>query len=391
MARTSKPGPKARNPRNSWGPRHDEKRGRWVQRYKMPDGSIRYLIAKTASGCAEKRDQLVRDLAAGELPSSASTFGTWAAVWVRDILPNEGRAGSTVIGYRYCAARLVDELGAIRLDALSAEHVERAYRNLSTRAHHPLGLSMLGNIRVVLGLMLGEAEQRGHVRRNVAKIAKLPKSTARPSRVPRALEVDEVGRFLAAAAHTLYGHLFAVMALTGARRGELLGLSWSAVDLDAATLTIREGLRLDAAGRWEIGRTKTANSVRVIGLSPAAVEHFRAREIEQDAEQFAASYWSNPAGLVFTTETGRHLPVARVRREFAKVASAADLVGITPHDLRHTAGSQAVEHGVPLADVADYLGHDLATLADRYRHRVGGVVSGVGSVMGEIADAGSSL
>ena len=148
-------------------------------------------------------------------------------------------------------------------------------------------------------------------------------------------------------------------------------------------MTIRYALRKSASGGWEVGEPKTTASVRTVRLSEVAVDHLRARHAEQAREQLAAgARWLNSADLVFTTPTGAHVDPRRLARQWTALANAAGVDGRVFHELRHTVGSHAVDAGLPLAVVADQLGHgNLDEVSRVYRHRTAGVVEGVAGVM----------
>ncbi len=78
---------------------------------------------------------------------------------------------------------------------------------------------------------------------------------------------------------------------------------------------------------------------------------------------------------MFTNSVGGPVDPSRLRRQWEAVAKAAGVEGTVLHELRHTVGSHAVEADVPLAVVADQLGHSsIDMLARTYRHRVAPVV-----------------
>ena len=338
--------------------------------------------AKTKAGAT----QLVNDYHAGKVslndsPAPKADLGERLAWWRDVILPVREHGGrplapATVAQYRWALTELVEGLGDHSLEQLSAEHVERFLVERSDR----LGRNSLRILRMALGLVLDEEIRRDRLQRNVARIAVRPKTA--PPRERRALSGDECTRLLAAAVGTDFEHLFALLLFTGARRGELSGLSWSSVDIERQTITIRQGLRRSANGAWEIGDPKTTSSVRTIRISAGAIAHLRARQVDQLGEQVECPTWSNPLDLVFTSPTGHHLDPRRVSRKWEELTKAAGIEGVVLHELRHTMGSHLVDAGVPLPEVADRFGHaNLDQVSRTYRHRVAPVVEGGADVM----------
>jgi integrase len=260
---------------------------------------------------------------------------------------------------------------------LTPEQIESFLRGLADEGYSANSVRI---IRTTLSQVLKEAERRGHVARNAAALTHLP-AKARPPVERDALSADEAGRLLAAAKADRLAAYWVLALTTGARRGELLGLAWDDVDLDAATMTIRRGLRRAEMGGWEVGPTKTTASVRTVRLGPSAVAALTAHKRAQRREQVAAKRWTD-TGLVFTTTVGTHLDPNTIRHRWTALCKAAGVDGRVPHELRHTAGSLAVDAGVSLAEVADQLGHaDVNMLARTYRHRTRPVVEGVAGVM----------
>ena len=378
-----RPPAKRRAPRGSEAP-YKTASGRWQVRVKTP-GGLRYPSGKTRAEVITKRDEL-RRVGGGAL-GSTSTVGECLVWWRDEILPTRrakgrGLSASTTIGYRWALGELIDGLGEIALSDLSTRQVSAF---LAGRADH-LSRNSLRILRVVLNLVLDDCVRYDDISRNVARLAVLP-SDAREVKARRSLTGEECTRLLVAARGTELEHLFALLLLTGARRGELLALSWDGgVDLEHGTMSIRQGLRRRANGAWEIGETKTKGSVRTIRLSSVALAHLRERREQQLGEQVDARYWSNPGSLVFSTPTGHHLDPSTVARKWRELTKLAGLEGVLVHELRHTLGSHAVAAGVPLGEVADQLGHSTLDEVSRvYRHAVSPIVEGVAGVMDTFA------
>jgi integrase len=186
--------------------------------------------------------------------------------------------------------------------------------------------------------------------------------------------------------------LWTLALLTGARRGELLGLSWEDVDLDAGIMTIRRALRRAADGRYEVGPTKTSASMRNVRLGATAIAALRGHARRQREEKMRMRRSWQETGLVFTSKIGDALDPGNVRHRWDALARKAGLDGVVLHELRHTAGSHAVDAGLALTEVADQLGHsDVNMLARTYRHRTRPVVEGVAAVMEDFVKEAQSL
>ena len=144
----------------------------------------------------------------------------------------------------------------------------------------------------------------------------------------------------------------------GLRLGELLALRWSDVDIDKATLHVRRTLARVEKGEALFQPPKTRQSNRVVTLSKTASKALKAHRARQNEQRLAAVGWEDH-GLVFPDAIGRPQHASNFHRSsWRPVRDAAALAkGFTFHDLRHTAASLALANGVPVATVAEMLGH----------------------------------
>ncbi|MCH8995321.1 MAG: site-specific integrase, partial [Chloroflexi bacterium] len=143
--------------------------------------------------------------------------------------------------------------------------------------------------------------------------------------------------------------LFQVGLALGLRLGESLGSTWTDIDLDAGTLSVRQTLQR-VRGEWMFSEPKTAKSRRTIPLpKPVALalrEH-RGRQLEDRLR--AGPAWEGEAwgDLVFPDELGRPLSGFHVLRRFRSLLALAGLPPMRYHDLRHGAASLMAAQGVP--------------------------------------------
>lgn len=177
-----------------------------------------------------------------------------------------------------------------------------------------------------------------------------------------------VALFEACKAHRL-GDLIVLAALTGLRKGELLALDWSAVNLRENVLTVRRSLE-EAQGKQRIKVPKTAAGRRVVTLSREAVEALERRKVKAEAEGL-----STTKGLVFPNTDGNFMWASNFRRQvWVKIRAAAGISdSVVFHDLRHTQASLMLAAGVDLKVIQKRLGHrDFATTANLYSHLLQG-------------------
>ena len=313
------------------------------------------------------------------------------------------KSPNTVDNYRtQVDVHLLPALGRKRLGTLTVEHVERALREARhQRTAEMLSRSSLVRLRSVLGMALDEAVRRGHLVRNVAKLAVLPVRGRRP---PPAVVHHRPGASGPRSAHDdRFEALWTVALLRGLRPGELLGLTWADVALDAnpPVLHLRESMKfeyaIDEAGNrrpvYRLGQHKANARRRSVALPAPAVDALRRHRLRQLEERRAlGDAWQDVfgdlGGLVFPSAVGTPLDRANVRRAFAKLLARAGVDGKwTPYEMRHTAVSLLSDAGVPPEQIADLLGHvDTRMVLLTYRHAVVPVVDGASAVMGSCSD-----
>jgi integrase len=153
---------------------------------------------------------------------------------------------------------------------------------------------------------------------------------------------------------------------TGLRQGELLGLRWQDVDLDATVLHVRHQLqRID--GAYALRAPKTADSQAPVPLPAFVVERLRAHRAAQNALRLQAGADWIDQDLVFCTARGTPLNGSAVTHTFQKRLVAAGVAPLRFHDLRHAAASLVFAAGASMKEVQVILRHSrLSTTADIY-------------------------
>uniref|UniRef100_E6PBZ2 Site-specific integrase n=1 Tax=mine drainage metagenome TaxID=410659 RepID=E6PBZ2_9ZZZZ len=278
----------------------------------------------------------------------------------------ERHTAATIETYTLKSKRYIEpKLGSILLSKLQPATVAAWRNELAAtigRRKKPLSPKTVHNVFGLLHAVLALAVGLEYIARNVCDVkAAKPSKPTTSVHAGTALSNDEIRSLLAAAESTRW-HSFIVVALaTGARRGELCGLSWCDVDFDARKVRIRQSLS-QTKGRIELKDTKTHRE-RVIGLSAWSIEALRRQRVMQAQERLRA-----PAGLytdngaVFTNELGGRVTPMSATKAFARLARAAGISTMRLHDTRHTAASHLIAEGSDAVTVAGVLGHESATI-----------------------------
>jgi integrase len=177
----------------------------------------------------------------------------------------------------------------------------------------------------------------------------------------------ELAKFLRATRDERLGPLWHLLALTGLRRGEALGLQWSDVDLVRGRLSIQRQRALTGYAVEE--RPTKSGKPRPISIDAGTVAVLRRQSQQQldDAAEWQEAWVDD--GHVFTRENGAPWHPDRVRKLFEEAMATVDVPRIRMHDLRHTWATLALRAGVHPKVVQERLGHaNIAITMDTYSH-----------------------
>jgi integrase len=320
------------------------------------------LAARLASKCNGRNDE-----------ARSLTFGGYL---VRQWLPGKRLvlAASTYAGYeRNVERHALPALGRIGLRRLGPQHLESLYESLLNPNDGSAGLApkTVYEIHLVIRGALTDAARRGLVTRNVALVARSPRLRTIQTPEQRAWTAEELKAFLrAAAGHRLFAPLW-VLAFTGMRRNELLGLRWDDFDATRGTLSVNRGL---VAIGYDVHETrgKTRNARRRIDLDPTTTEVLTAWRHWQQTEQWAVGL--EPSGRMFTDGRGDAIHPHAISQAFERICRRAGVRVVRLHDVRHTHASLLIAAGVPVKVVSERLGHASPTFTiETYQHVLPGM------------------
>ena len=143
---------------------------------------------------------------------------------------------------------------------------------------------------------------------------------------------------------------------TGVRRGELLALRWSDIDLKASTLTVNQSLER-IRGKLEFKSPKTKHSRRTISLPSETVKALREHHTVQLQQRLKLGLGRDPRGLVFGRADGEPMDADTLSKSFRRLVRIAKVTPITLHGLRHTHISHLLMDGVHVKVVSERAGH----------------------------------
>lgn len=355
--------------------RHNLERNRWEGRISV-GGTRRMVTAKTRRELTERLKVAQRAAEHGAKAARADlTVGRYLTRWIEDVVP--GTVGAATQAQYADVLRLyvIPRVGRKRLVTLSPSDVDGMLRDMAQPTDaRPTGYSPTARrlARSVLRRALRRAEAEGLITRNAAALS----NPVRQDRTEgRSLSPDEARRLLAAASGLRLECAIVVALCCGLRPSEVLGLAWDAVELESIrpALTVRRGLKRIPQRGLVLSATKTNRSRRTIFLTELAANALRDHRARQAEEQASAGVgWvERPLGanLIFRTVRGGAVEPAAFSSALEQACDRAELGHWTPHELRHSAASLLLAGGVPLVQVADFLGHSSAMVtAAVYAH-----------------------
>jgi integrase len=325
----------------------------------------------------------------GKFNRTTATVGQLLDQWL-EITAASQRPRTLYENRRKIEARIRPVLGAVRLDKLEADPLilDAAYHRWLGEGLSP---ATVHKYHSILSAACRQAVKWGWLDRAPTERATPPSLVRKDMTVPTPKQLTALVRG-AEGEDPVLGAAVALAALTGCRRGELVALRWSDIDMALGRVRIARSLTV-ARGEQHTGPTKTHAS-RDLALDPIAVEVLRRRwaymtdlseqaESAMDPDPFVLSYNANGATPV-NPDTLTHgfnrvcvameAPALTKLRKTRPDATRADLApgdrwAFRFHDLRHFSVTTLIAAGVDVRTVAERHGHARATMTlDRYAH-----------------------
>lgn len=321
------------------------------------------------------RAKLVDELHSGTYVSPTRTtlsdwaIDSWLPMMATRIKP------STLHSYRRnLEIHVLPVLGGKPLQQITPVMLNTLYANLAspTSDRNELSAKTISYIHTIVHKALSDAVDVEVLQRNPAERAKPPRPSRRSTSGVNSWTPDELAAFLTAASLDRLSAIWRLSAMTGMRRGEVLGLRWSDVDLNAARLSVQHAVV--AVGYEMIESTPKSHRARVIDLDRETVAQLRAHRRRQDGER---SEWGSDyvaRDLVVAKENGEPIHPHTFSQSFERLLEKHGLRRIRLHDLRHTHATLALKAGVPVKVISERLGHESpAFTLKQYAHVLPGM------------------
>jgi integrase len=358
-----------------------------IRKVELKDGTIRYrLVVDIGLDANGKRQQLTRTFdklkeARAELSrirheTDQGTFVKPSDVTVSHYLDEylvgatRGRRESTKVSYREAFRPVRERLGNRKLQSITKVDVENLVDWMLTSGRKRGGTPGTGlgprSVRLTLGRLKAAFEMavdEGRLVRNVVKLVTPPEYKPKERDI---WSKAEVRKFLRTAASSRL-HAAWRLSLYGLRRGEVLGLRWSDIDLKAKTLTVNQA-RVLVDYKVRVEEPKSHNGKRTLPLDDdlvAALVELRKRQAHE-SEVAGAAYGAVLSDLDWYTEGDKYVVVDELwtphhpesySDKFTRVLKRAGLPKIRLHDSRHTTLSLLEKAGVPISIISKWAGH----------------------------------
>lgn len=283
-----------------------------------------------------------KECRAGVTTDSRQKFAPYCE-YVIAMKEQRGAKHSTIVRYKELTERIYPAIGHIKLKDLRADHLNSFYTSLgkpgqNKRTGSGLSAKTILEHHRLISTVLDQAGKEGQVPFNVATKATLPKVVKKEVNYFQPEQIAAIRDALRREPlkWEMLTHLFL---LTGARRGELLGLKWSAVDFEKKRIHICNNI-LYAPDRGIYEDTpKTATSNRYITLPAETMQLLRTYRAWQNAERLRLGEFYENRGFVFSQENGSPMHPDSVTDWMGKFSKRHSLPHINPHAFRHTMAS----------------------------------------------------
>ena len=313
-----------------------------------------------------------RECKTGVRSDTKQTFASYCD-YVINLKEQRGIKHSTIIRYRELTIRIYPEIGHIKLKDLRVHNLNELYTALSADGLNKRTGGKLSNKTIIehhrlISTVLEQAVKEELIPFNIASRAALPKVEKKevnyfqPEQVKlirEALEKESIK-------WKMLVHLFLI---TGARRGEILGLKWDKIDFENYTINISNCILYSSERGVYEDTPKTPKSKRTISLPKETIELLMQYKTHQLRARLSLGTYYKNQNFVFTQDNGNPLHPDSVTTYLKRFSKKYNLPHINAHAFRHTMASMLYYNGVDTVSISNRLGHaQPSTTANIYAH-----------------------
>ena len=293
--------------------------------------------------------------------------------YVIDLKEQRGAKHSTIVLYRGLTSRIYPAIGHIKLKDLRADHLNSLYSSLAQpgqnkRTGGALSPKSILEHHRLISTVLDQAEKESLIPFNIAHKATLPRQNKKVANYFQPEQVEAI-RDALEQEPIKWRTLVHMLLITGARRGEILGLKWDKVDFEGCKIHICNNVLYSADRGIYEDSPKTATSNRYVTLPLETMQLLREYQVWQNEERQRLGEYYEDQDFVFSQDNGKPMHPDSVTTWLDRFSKRHGLPHINPHAFRHTMASMLYFNGVDSVSISKRLGHaQVSTTANIYAH-----------------------
>lgn len=272
----------------------------------------------------------------------------------------------TYKSYELWSNKVINSIGSVKLKDLNVKILEDFYNDLRTNT--TLAPKSIQEIYTTISMALNKAIKWGYIINNPNLLIDKPKVKQKEIQCYSPEEAETLIKVLKN--EPLKYQAIIMLALdSGARRGEITGLTWNDIDFNKSLININKTTQyLPGYGIFEKS-TKSETSNRVIYITDTTKQILKKFQFEQyQKRMLLGDKWEN-SNRVFTTDYGAEMHPDTPSKILEKIIKKYNLKRISFHGLRHTSISLQISSGVQSQIVSKRAGHSSVTITDKiYSH-----------------------
>ena len=340
--------------------------GKWRAQVSIDGQRLSFTAETKKEGLAwilETKNQIDKGLT---FQGAGTTLEEFLSEWLGTV-SSSGSKGTHFTYSWIVQKRIIPYIGNVNLMDLRPDRIQRFYIHLQKEglSNHAVAVA-----HKTLRVAMNHAVKLGLIGRNPCSGTIPPK----PEQTEMKFYDDRQVKSLLKTAKEIGDRFYPLYFLaihTGMRLSEIMGLKWEDVNWDLCTIQVKRQVMHLKGGSYTFAEVKSRSGIRTIILGKQALELLKAHKMEQqNLISSAGENWKN-LDLVFPSNIGTPVTGSNIRRAMRKLLRASGLPKIRFHDLRHTAASLMLNHGIPVLIVSKRLGHSKPSITiDVYGHLI---------------------
>jgi integrase len=345
---------------------YQRKNGKWRAQVSIEGRRVSFTAGTKKEALAwihETKNQIENGLT---FKGADMTLEEFLGEWLKTVSSSSSKGTHLTYGYTV-RKHIVPYIGSVNLMNLRPDRIQRFYHHLQNegQSNHAVHVT-----HKTLRVAMNHAVKLGLIGKNPCTGTTPPK----PEQTEMKFYDDhQVKHFLKTAKEIgdRFYTLYFLAIHTGMRLSELIGLKWEDVNWSLSTIQVKRQVLHMKGGSYTFAEVKSRSGIRTIILGKQALQLLNTHKREQQfIKEFARENWTE-LDLIFPSQVGTPVTGSNIRRAMRKLLKASGLPKIRFHDLRHTAASLMLNHGIPVLIVSKRLGHSKPSITiDVYGHLI---------------------